>query len=128
VVIVSERYFAFAGRDGSLLEGDMPRVPGLFMRVPLLRGLARLAMSFSPLMQRGGVAGQRERILLTAVVAVGALFLGLTVLIVVTKGWREGRDRWRAALSPGLAERLAAADRREATGLRSGTLAGDGRP
>jgi HEAT repeat protein len=38
-----------------------------------------------------------ERILLTAVVAVGALFLGLTVLIVVTKAWREGRDRWRAA-------------------------------
>ena len=49
------------GRDGSLLEGDMPRVPGLFMRVPLLRGLARLTMSFSPLMQRDGVAGKAAR-------------------------------------------------------------------
>ena len=27
VVIASERFFAFAGRDGSLLEGEMPRLP-----------------------------------------------------------------------------------------------------
>ena len=38
-----------------------------------------------------------ERILLGAVMAVGVLFLGLTVLIVATKAWRETRDRWRAA-------------------------------
>jgi hypothetical protein len=74
VVIVSERYFAFAGRDGSLLEGDMPRVPSLFVRLPLLRGLARLTMSFSPLMRRDGVAGRREQILLTAVLLSPALF------------------------------------------------------
>ena len=45
VVIVSERFFAFAGRDGSLLEGEMPRLHGLARRVPLLRGIARLGMS-----------------------------------------------------------------------------------
>ena len=40
VVIASERFFAFAGRDGSLLEGEMPDVPRLVRRIPLLRGLA----------------------------------------------------------------------------------------
>jgi uncharacterized protein YqhQ len=67
VVIASERFFAFAGRDGSLLEGEMPDVPKLMRRIPLLRGLARLGMSVSPLLRRDGVAGSRERLLLTAV-------------------------------------------------------------
>ncbi len=74
VVIVSERYFAFAGRDGSLLEGTMPKVPQLIARLPLLRGLGRLAMSFSPLVRRDGVAGTRERILLTGVLLAPTLF------------------------------------------------------
>lgn len=74
VVIVSERYFAFAGRDGSLLEGTMPKVPQFIARLPLLRGLGRLAMSFSPLVRRDGVAGTRERILLTAVLLAPTLF------------------------------------------------------
>jgi hypothetical protein len=74
VVIVSERYFAFAGRDGSLLEGAMPKLPKLIARLPLLRGLGRLAMSFSPLVRRDGVAGTRERILLTAVLLAPTLF------------------------------------------------------
>jgi Protein of unknown function (DUF1385) len=87
VVIVSERYFAFAGRDGSLLEGDMPRVPGLFMRVPLLRGLGRLVMSFSPLMQRGGVAGQRERILLTAMLLSPLLFAFFSGTLTLVAGF-----------------------------------------
>lgn len=74
VVIVSERYFAFAATDGSVLEGDMPRVPKLFMRIPLLRGLARLTMSFSPLLRRDGVAGNGERILLTSILLAPTLF------------------------------------------------------
>lgn len=65
VVIASERFFAFAGRDGSLLEGDMPEVPSFFRRLPLVRGLAKLSLSVSPLLGRNGVAGRRERLFLT---------------------------------------------------------------
>jgi Protein of unknown function (DUF1385) len=77
VVIVSERFFAFAGRDGSLLEGEMPRLPGLARRVPLLRGIARLGMSVSPLLRRGGIAGRLERLVLFAVVLAPIAFVFL---------------------------------------------------
>jgi uncharacterized protein YqhQ len=87
VVIVSERYFAFAGRDGSLLEGEMPRVPSHFMRVPLLRGLARLMMSFSPLMQRDGVAGRWEKILLTTVLLSPVLFAFFSGTLALVAGF-----------------------------------------
>jgi hypothetical protein len=66
VVIVSERYWAFAGRDGTLREGRMPSPPVWLERVPLARGLLRLSASFSPLLRRSGVAGRRERPLLIA--------------------------------------------------------------
>ena len=59
VVIASERYFAFANRDGSILEGDMPALPNFLRRVPLARGLVRLGMSVSPLLRKDGVAGLR---------------------------------------------------------------------
>ena len=39
VVIVSERYWAFAGRDGSLREGRMPVPPRALRSIPLARGL-----------------------------------------------------------------------------------------
>lgn len=61
VVIVSERYWAFAGVDGSLREGSMPRPPELLQRVPLARGLVRLYASLAPLFTRAGVAKRRER-------------------------------------------------------------------
>src|SRR5262245_17477195 len=77
VVIASERFFAFAGRDGTLLEGDMPRVPRLARRIPLVRGIARLGMSLSPLLRRGGVAGQLERLVLFAVVLAPIAFVFL---------------------------------------------------
>jgi len=76
VVIVSERYWAFAGRDGSLREGTMPSLPGWVHRVPLARGLARLGMSLAPLFKRSGVAGRRERpLLLAALIAPFLLFV-----------------------------------------------------
>src|SRR5215211_1770137 len=78
VVIASERFFAFAGRDGSLIEGDMPDVPKLVRRIPLLRGLARLGMSVSPLLRSDGVAGTRERLLLTAVIFSPLFFVFLS--------------------------------------------------
>jgi uncharacterized protein YqhQ len=96
VVIASERFFAFAGRDGSLLEGEMPRVPRLVGRLPLLRGLARLSLSVSPLLRRDGVAGRLERLLLTVVLLAPILFVFLSgpataaagvVMTVVLLGW-----------------------------------------
>ena len=74
VVIVSERYWAFAGTDGSLREGAMLQPPELLNRLPLARGLVRLAASLGPLFRRSGVARPRERwLLLVAVVAPAAL-------------------------------------------------------
>ena len=61
VVIVSERYWAFAGVDGSLREGPMRQPPELLQRVPLARGLVRLYASLAPLFRRDGVAKRRER-------------------------------------------------------------------
>src|SRR5437660_1146598 len=85
VVIVSERYWAFAGVDGSLKEGRMPRTPRTLRAIPLARGLVRLAASLSPLFKRTGVARGRERLFLAvAILAPLALvftpnWVGLTV-------------------------------------------------
>ena len=69
VVIVSERYWAFAGVDGSLREGPMPQPPELLQRVPLARGLVRLYASLAPLFRRDGVAKRRERWLIVTALA-----------------------------------------------------------
>ena len=68
VVIVSERYWAFAGVDGSLREGLMPSPPEFLNRLPFARGLTRLAASLSPVFRREGVAPRRERLLIAAAV------------------------------------------------------------
>ena len=87
VVIASERFFAFAGRDGSLLEGEMPSVPTLLRRLPLVRGLARLSLSVSPLLRRDGVAGRRERLLLTAVLLAPIFFVFLSGTAALVAGF-----------------------------------------
>jgi uncharacterized protein YqhQ len=66
VVIVSERYWAFASRDGSVREGEMPAPPEWVHRIPLARGLVRLGLSLAPLFRRSGVAGRSEKPLLAA--------------------------------------------------------------
>src|SRR3954462_6095621 len=66
VVIVSERYWAFAGVDGTLREGTMPHPPAWAQRLPLVRGLIRLGMSLSPVFSRTGAARTREKVLLAA--------------------------------------------------------------
>jgi uncharacterized protein YqhQ len=76
VVIVSERFWAFAGVDGSLREGRMPTPPEAVQRVPLARGLVRLYASVAPVFRRGGVAKRPERWLI-ATAAFGPLALGL---------------------------------------------------
>ena len=96
VVIVSERYWAFAGTDGTLREGRMPAAPRSLRAIPLARGLVRLGGSLSPLFKREGVARGRERLfLIAAIVAPLALvfapsWLGLTVGFATTfalLGW-----------------------------------------
>ncbi|HSB40079.1 MAG TPA: DUF1385 domain-containing protein [Gaiellaceae bacterium] len=70
VVIASERFWAFAARDGSLREGAMPSPPRGVRRIPLLRGLVRLFSALAPLFRGAGVAGRSERLLLvTALLA-----------------------------------------------------------
>ena len=66
VVIASERFWAFATRDGSLREGAMPTPPRGVRRIPLLRGLVRLFSAVAPLFRGAGVAGPAERLLLVA--------------------------------------------------------------
>jgi uncharacterized protein YqhQ len=77
VVIVSEHRWAFAGTNGSLREGPMPRPPEALQKVPLARGLVRLYASLAPLVRRSGVAPRRERLLILAAL-VGPI--GLAVL------------------------------------------------
>jgi uncharacterized protein YqhQ len=72
VVIVSERHWAFAGTDGSLLEGTMPHPPEVLQRIPLARGLVRLWASLAPLFRSEGVARRPERWLLAAAVVAPA--------------------------------------------------------
>src|SRR4029077_5358424 len=67
-VIVSEHYWAFAGVDGSLVEGRMPSPPEMLHRVPLARGLVRLWASLAPGFRRSGVAPSPERWLIGAAV------------------------------------------------------------
>src|SRR6478672_839954 len=78
VVIVSERYWAFAGVDGSLREGRMQHPPESLQRLPLARGLVRLWSSLAPVLRPGGVAPSRERyLILVALIAPLALaFVG----------------------------------------------------
>ena len=69
VVIVSERFWAFAGRDGRLHECAMPRPLRIGRRIPLLRGLLRLFASLAPLFRAGGTARRGERLLLLTALA-----------------------------------------------------------
>ncbi len=68
VVIVSERFWAFASADGVLREGTMPQRRARAARIPLVRGLLQLSASFAPLLGGRGVARRRERAILAAAV------------------------------------------------------------
>ncbi len=89
VVISSDRFWAFAGTDGSLREGTLSHNRRL-ASVPLLRGLARLAASLTPLFRGNGVArrGERWLLALALVVPFGFVFvparLGTVLGIVLT--------------------------------------------
>jgi uncharacterized protein YqhQ len=131
VVIASERFFAFAGRDGSLIEGEMPALPKLVRKIPLLRGIARLGMSVSPLLRSDGVAGNRERLLLSAVVISPLFFVflsdtaSLVAGIVMTIGLLAWLLRGRTLYLHGAEHRAIAAAEE---GRLSATWNGDAAP
>jgi uncharacterized protein YqhQ len=115
VVIVSERHWAFAGVDGSLREGTMPRAPRALRRVPLVRGLVRLGSSLSPLFRRRGVARRRERSFLAFAVVAPLLLvfvphtLGVVVGLAVTGGLIAWLLRGRTLFLHGAEHRAIAA-------------------
>jgi uncharacterized protein YqhQ len=84
VVIASERFWAFARADGTVVEGRMPRSSTAFRSIPVLRGLARLGASVAPLFRGGGVAGRREKLFLTAALLMpcALVFLSETATLV----------------------------------------------
>jgi hypothetical protein len=129
IVIVSERYWAFAGTDGSLREGSMPATA--LARVPLLRGLAKLGAALSPLFRRTGVAGRRERVVLAlaAVAPLGFIFLpsaaSWTAWGLVTAGLLLWLFRGRTLRLHGAEHRaIAAVEQRRL----AATWAGEARP
>jgi uncharacterized protein YqhQ len=76
VVVMSQRFWAFARTDGELAAGDMPQLPGLITRIPIVRGLGRLLLAFVPLLA-GPVSHRRgERLLVLGMLA-APLPLGL---------------------------------------------------
>jgi uncharacterized protein YqhQ len=131
VVIVSERFWAFAGVDGTLREGSMPRPPRRMSRLPLVRGLLRLGASLSPLFRRAEVARARERwFLMAAVVAPPALvfapsWVAFTAGLVVTAALIVWLLRGRTLFLHGAEHRAIAAA--EARSLHA-TWRGDVRP
>ena len=131
VVIVSERFWAFAACDGTLREGAMPQVRSRLGRLPLVRGLVRLGASLSPLFRRTGVAPRRERLLLAAALAAPAalVFLpheyGVAAGVAVSGVLLVWLFRGRTLRLHGAEHRsIAAAERGE---LRA-TWAGEARP
>ena len=86
VVIASERFWAFARRDGEVLQGSMPQAPRLARSVPLVRGLVRLSSSVSPLFRRDGITRRRERLLLTAALLAPCAFVFLSSTASVVAG------------------------------------------
>ncbi len=77
IVIVSERFWAFATTSGELHEGTMPVRRSRASRIPLVRGLLQLAASMAPLVRGRGVAPLRERLFLLAALLLPFAFVAL---------------------------------------------------
>ena len=128
VTIVSERFWAFAGIDGSLREGTMPTPRVRLRKIPLVRGLVRLGLSLSPLIRRGGVAKPRERLFLAAAVGAPVAFtllphrLSLLAGLAVTLALAAWLVRGRTLALHGAEHRaIAAAEERRLADTWSGT-------
>jgi uncharacterized protein YqhQ len=131
VVIASERFWAFAGRDGSVRVGRQVPPGRVLGGLPLVRGLVRLAASVRPLLSRRGVAKRRERrlILLALVAGVLTAFLpypyGLVAGLAATAGMLALLFRGRTLRLHGAEHRAIAAAER---GLLVPTWTGAERP
>ena len=77
VVVVSERFWAFATTGGELHEGDLPPRRSRAARIPLVRGLLQLGSSMTPLLRGRGVARGRERLVLLAAMIAPLFFVAL---------------------------------------------------
>ncbi len=66
VVVVGERFWAFATTSGELVEGSISSARRRTERIPLVRGLVQLGSSLRPLVSGAGVAGGKERLFLLA--------------------------------------------------------------
>jgi uncharacterized protein YqhQ len=86
VVIVSERFWAFAGPQGQLREGTMLATGGWATRIPFVRGLVRLVASLSPLFRKTGVARRRERWLLATALIAPLAFVLLPETVALVAG------------------------------------------
>ncbi|MDQ3093187.1 MAG: DUF1385 domain-containing protein [Actinomycetota bacterium] len=131
VVIVSERYWAFASTDGGLREGTISAHTTRFARIPLLRGFLQLAASVGPLLGGRGVARRGERAFLFAAMLAPLLFTalpsrwelpaGLTMTVVLLAWLFRGRTF-----------RLHGAEHRAIAAAEAGSLtatwAGEARP
>ena len=129
VVVVSERFWAFAGVDGSLREGRMPRPPHTLRSIPLVRGLVRLSASLSPLFRRTGVARTRERRLLALAVlapfglAFAPNWISLAAGFAITGGLLAWLVRGRTLFLHGAEHRaIAAAELRRLRDAWSGAV------
>lgn len=131
VVIASERFWAFAGRDGSVRVGQQAQLRRGVAGLPLVRGIVRLAASVRPLLSRRGVAKRRERRLILLALAAGVLtaFLpapyGLLAGLAATAGMLALLFRGRTLRLHGAEHRAITASER---GLLVSTWAGDARP
>ncbi len=86
VVIVSERYWAFATTAGELHEGEMPVRRSAAARIPLVRGLLQLASSMAPLVRGRGVARLRERLFLLLALLLPFAFVTLPARLELAAG------------------------------------------
>jgi uncharacterized protein YqhQ len=129
VVIVSERYWAFAGVDGSLREGVMASRAPVLRKIPLVRGLAKLAGALSPVFRRRGVTRPRERALLAFALVAPFLFfllpeaLRLPAGIALASGLVLWLLRGRTLRLHGAEHRaIAAAETRQLTATWEGSV------
>jgi uncharacterized protein YqhQ len=131
VIIASEHFWAFAGRDGTIRVGAQPARRSGIAGLPLVRGLVRLAGSVTPLLSRRGVARRRERRLLLVAIGVGLLAAVLPGLYGLAIGL-AATGAMLALLFRGRTLRLHGAEHRAIAAAEDGQLVrtwtGDVRP
>jgi Protein of unknown function (DUF1385) len=74
VFIASDHSWAFSSRAGNLADGGLARTSGRLARVPLVRGLLRLAAALAPVFRLGRKAGRREAPVFAAALGLPVVF------------------------------------------------------